>query len=79
MKPLYRIPNRFIPIYEEGRRAARREREQNPNRRTVLLDAVSAERKARDRRRKFERTMQIAREHTVRRKAALVRPPEVRP
>jgi hypothetical protein len=79
MRAVYRIPRWCIPIYEEGRRAARIEREQNPDRRTVVLDAVAAERKARDRTRKIERTMRIAREYTARRRAAACRAPGSRP
>jgi hypothetical protein len=70
MKPLFRIPRRFYPIYEEGRLFARLEREMNPDPRSAVIADLKNKRDERDRNLKIERTMRIAREYTAARKAA---------
>lgn len=65
MGPLYRIPRRFYPIYEEGKAAARLERLQNPDKRTAILTEMTARRKERERQEKILRTMQMAREYVA--------------
>lgn len=69
MRPLYLLPRRFHPIFEEGQAAARLDRLTNPDRRTKALTEVADRRKDRDRQVRIATTMQIARERTAQRAA----------
>lgn len=69
MATLYHLPRRFHPIFEEGREAARIEREMNPGRRTQILSETAQRKAERDHRIKIAATMQIARESTATRSA----------
>lgn len=71
MAPLYRLPRRFIPIYEQARAQARADRLINPNLRTAHLEDLAQRRAERDRQAKIARTMAWAREYTAMRKAVI--------
>lgn len=70
MPSALRVPKRFMPIFLEAQEQARIRREQNSDSRTAILAEIKAKRVQRDRQRKIDRTMQIARERTAERRTA---------